>query len=457
MSKINVIAIFDIGKTNKKFILFDDAYTEIFQTVTKFPEIKDDDGDNCEDIISVISWMKHVFNQIKNDQKYNIKALNISCYGASLVYLNEKLEIILPVYNYLKPLNTEFENLFVEKLKIWPTLFLDTSTPYLLNLNAGVQILRLKIEKRTIFNKVKYILHLPQYLSFLFSGMLASEITSLGCHTLLWDFGKKDYHSWVKEENIHLLFPPIYTTKNTFNSESLDVKIGIGIHDSSAALIPYFEAIKEPFILISTGTWSISLNPFAKEALSKNDLDEGGLCYLSVTSKSVKASRLLAGMFHEKMVKLLSVQFKVDKNYFNQICFSEEIFYYLINSIGEFFELDETKFLFKIRELKILSFEVAYHLLIIYIVKNQIISVRKVVGNSNITNIYVDGGFIKNSLYMNMLALLMKEFNIYGVDIDNASAKGAALVLHKHWNKNPIPKSIIRTIKYPLKNHEQFV
>jgi len=47
------------------------------------------------------------------------------------------------------------------------------------------------------------------------------------------------------------------------------MKMGFGVHDSSAALIPYLKAQKNPFLLISTGTWSISINPFNKEKLRK--------------------------------------------------------------------------------------------------------------------------------------------------------------------------------------------
>jgi hypothetical protein len=49
------------------------------------------------------------------------------------------------------------------------------------------------------------------------------------------------------------------------------MRIGVGIHDSSAALLPYVKSSKRPFVLVSTGTWSVSLNPFAQGALSTAD------------------------------------------------------------------------------------------------------------------------------------------------------------------------------------------
>ncbi|MEI9908231.1 MAG: hypothetical protein WDO71_00270 [Bacteroidota bacterium] len=39
--------------------------------------------------------------------------------------------------------------------------------------------------------KIKYALHLPQYLSYILSGKLNTDITSIGCHTHLWYFQKQ--------------------------------------------------------------------------------------------------------------------------------------------------------------------------------------------------------------------------------------------------------------------------
>ena len=44
------IAIFDIGKTNKKLFLFDEDYKIVFEKNECLTEIKDEDGDACEDL-----------------------------------------------------------------------------------------------------------------------------------------------------------------------------------------------------------------------------------------------------------------------------------------------------------------------------------------------------------------------------------------------------------------------
>jgi L-fuculokinase len=49
MLPIPVIAIFDIGKTNKKFFLFSELYEIVGEELIQFPEIKDENGFPCED------------------------------------------------------------------------------------------------------------------------------------------------------------------------------------------------------------------------------------------------------------------------------------------------------------------------------------------------------------------------------------------------------------------------
>ena len=55
------------------------------------------------------------------------------------------------------------------------------------------------------------------------------------------------------------------------NYNGTRIKIGVGIHDSSSALLPYVRSVKKTFVLVSTGTWSISLNPFSKTHLTEDD------------------------------------------------------------------------------------------------------------------------------------------------------------------------------------------
>ena len=57
--------------------------------------------------------------------------------------------------------------------------------------------------------------------------------------------------------------------------------------------------------------------------------------------------------------------------------------------------------------------------------------------------IFVDGGFSKNAIYMYLLAEAFPAIEVYAASVAQASALGAALAIHPHWNTKPLPPGII--------------
>src|SRR5690606_247105 len=204
-----VVAIFDVGKTNKKLFLFDEQYKIVFERSARFLETQDEDGFPCENLESLRLSVFDSLHEVFRRSEFDIKAINFSTYGASLVYLDKDGRPLTPLYNYLKPFPEELQRRFYSKYGGEERLSFQTASPALGSLNSGMQLYRLKEEKPDLFTKIKYALHLPQYMSFLISGQLYTDITSLGCHTYLWDFEKNTYHGWVKEEGLLEKFAPI--------------------------------------------------------------------------------------------------------------------------------------------------------------------------------------------------------------------------------------------------------
>ena len=50
MKKIKVTAVFDIGKTNKKFFLFDKNFQKVYKEITRFEEVVDEGGHPTENL-----------------------------------------------------------------------------------------------------------------------------------------------------------------------------------------------------------------------------------------------------------------------------------------------------------------------------------------------------------------------------------------------------------------------
>lgn len=453
MSKVDCIVIFDIGKTNKKLLVFNDSYHLIHEQSTQFELIEDDEGYPTEDVALLSSWLKQSFREVLSNADWNVKALNFSGYGASLVNIDQEGQVVGFLKNYVKPVQDELFDQFFKKYGSADELARITCSPILGNLNSGYQAYEERHHAR--WQQIASVLHFPNYLGFLFHGERVTEMTSIGCHTLLWDFTKQHYHDWVENEEIDQKLPPIETGTSTFpDLENPHLQVGLGLHDSSAALVPYLRQFNDPFILISTGTWCISMNPFNDSNLTAEELANDVLAYMQLNGKQVKASRLFAGNEHEIVIKKLVKHFNAEAKFYKTVqfdkstakLFEEKLANEKTNSrSAEFLKASD----FMSKELSAYSsIEKAYQDFMTDLVIQFLYSLQWVYKGTPNFNILVDGGFSKNDIFMNCLAIAFPNSAIYGAEVAQASSLGAALAIHESWNERVVPTDLIQLIRY---------
>lgn len=445
MEKMKVTAVFDIGKTNKKFFLFDAKYQEVHKEYVQFDEIVDEDGFATENLPALQKWLKNLFDRILSDETYDITAINFSTYGASFVHLDKDGNVLGHLYNYLKPIP---ESLIDEFHETYTNIPVETASPRAGLLNSGMQLYWLKKTKPELYKKIKYSLHFPQYVSYLFTGIPLSEYTSLGSHTSLWDYEKNDYHNWVYQEEINELFPPIVATKTSINMSynGKEIKIGVGIHDSSAALIPYLLSEKKRFLLLSTGTWSISLNPFNDEKLTEEDLSNTCLNYMQIDGRRVKATRFFMGNEYKIQVKKLTTYYDKEYGYHRAVAFDKGLYLQLVKNPMVHFKfegIDKKRDQPCTTDLKpFKTFEEAYHQLMIELMELQVNSVQMAIGTTSIKRIYIDGGFIDNDIFVKLMGHHFKEYSVRTTTSPLGSALGAAMVIsNKKLDKKFLKKN----------------
>ena len=437
---IPTTAIFDIGKTNKKFFLFDDELNELHHEYQQFEQIEDDDGFLGEDLPTLSAWMKDVVTQVLQNDRYQVQALNFSGYGASLVHLNEQGQVATPFYNYLKPFPEDLLRQFYEQYGPQEQNDLETGSPTLGMLNSGMQLYWLKKLKPQQFDTIQHTLHFPQYLSYLFTGELATEPTSVGCHTKLWDFQQGRYHTWVQQEGVEHLLPTIIPTDHYVNTELVGqhVKVGVGIHDSSAALVPYQQRYDDPFMLLSTGTWNISLNPFTEEVLSRKELQRDCLTFLDTQGQPVKAARLFLGNELEHQLKRLNTIFNQESDYYRSIALDNHFLEDALSGTKacQFYpETIDNPLPSEIltpgqwQPEKLDTYEEAYHQLLWGIALLQKESLLLAQGASPIRQVFIDGGFANNPLFTGMLRRLLPDHTFRTSALPMGSAYGAAMVM----------------------------
>lgn len=82
-------------------------------------------------------------------------------------------------------------------------------------------------------------------------------------------------------------------------------------------------------------------------------------------------------------------------------------------------------------------------------------SSRLVIADNQVKRIFVDGGFSKNTIYMNMLAMMFPGLEVFAASMAQATAIGTALAIHHCWNKKPVPNDLIELKYYAAHTHKE--
>ncbi|MEP2281199.1 FGGY-family carbohydrate kinase, partial [Maribacter sp.] len=253
-------------------------------------------------------------------------------------------------------------------------------------------------------------------------------------------------------EGIDKKLPAIESSNKTtlVNYKGHQINIGIGIHDSSSALVPYIRSIAKPFLLVSTGTWSISINPFNKDMLTSHDIENDSLFNMQVDGSPVKVSRLFLGNEYKIQVQALSDYYKVPYDMHKNVRFDQNIFLeinkdfthrYKWSSMTSASMPEKTVMIYD-------SYEYAYHQLLLELVLLQVKSIKAAIGKSKIKQIYVDGGFSDNEVFIQMLSQFMNTIKLKTTNSSLGSALGAAIVISDKKIDSKFLKS-----NYAVKKH----
>jgi len=439
MAKVPVTAVFDIGKTNKKFFLFDQHLQEVESSYTRIDPIPDEDGFASEALIPLQTWIMETFKEALHSEKFEVKRLNFSGHGASFVHLDAKGFPATPLYDYLKPYPEDLLDQFYQQYGGKMEFCKKTSSPPLAMLNSGLQLYFLKHHKPQQFAKIHSSLHLPQYLSYLFTGVQVSDYPSLGCHTGLWDFETMHYHEWVKNEACLSLLAPLRKGKTLLQTttEFGCIPCGLGIHDSSAALLPYLAKEKDPFLLLSTGTWAISMHPFNTSPLTSQELRQDCLQFLSIEGQPIKISRLFIGEENKYQIESMYAHWQLPMGTYKKLVFDRGLYQKIASSPAPKIRMKYLQpEMFSIPNGEentwdnFGSFEEAYYHFMHELTSLQVASLQLLLKDAPVRKIYVDGGFHANEIYLGMLGMKLPVCEFHASDFPNGSALGAAMLVN---------------------------
>jgi len=263
-------AILDIGKTNVKLVLLD-AEGGVIGEARRANTILADGPYPHHDTEGIRGWLLAALRGFSSQAR--ITAMVPVTHGATAALVDDKgLVLPVPDYEYTLPGGGAHYD------AVRPAFASSLSPALPAGLNLGRQLHWLATAYPAEFARARHILMYPQYWAWLLSGVAATEVTSLGCHTDLWQPGRRLYSSLVEKMGWRGQFPPMRQAWDILGTikPGLARQTGVpeecvivcGIHDSNASLLRHLPlpaeagadaaAVTSPRTVLSTGTWVIA-------------------------------------------------------------------------------------------------------------------------------------------------------------------------------------------------------
>lgn len=296
------IAVIDIGKTNAKLVLVDRQSLSEVAVMTRPNTVQTGGPWPYFDVEG--HWAFLLAGLKAFHATYGIDAISVTTHGACAALLDINGELAAPILDY------EFagpDELREDYNAIRPP-FEETGSPRLAGgLNIGAQLFwQFQIDP-SLKSRTHRIVTYPQFWGAKLTGNTAMDVTSLGCHTDLWNPKAGGFSSLVDRLGIADKLAPVRTPSEVLGSIlpwvaretnlPLETPVHCGIHDSNASLLPYVLTKKPPFSVISTGTWVIAMSVGGAGAPLDPDLDT--LINVTALGDPAPSARFMGGREHD--------------------------------------------------------------------------------------------------------------------------------------------------------------
>ncbi|MEY2654993.1 MAG: hypothetical protein RLZZ524_2021, partial [Pseudomonadota bacterium] len=291
--------VLDIGKSNAKLLLIGaDGHVRErrIQPNASAPAEVDGQGYTALGVAALQDWLLDAIPALPGREA--VRRVSITTHGAAFCGIDDD-GLVLPPMDYewdgYGPLHARHAAAV--------DAYADSGSPRLpQGLNAGLQLHWLLLHHPTACARVRHWLPYPQYWAWWFSGVAASERSSLGCHTDLWRPRDDRPSDWALRSGLAARFAPLRSAWDVLGplrpalaarlGLRADVQVHAGSHDSNACLARYLPDHPDATV-VSTGTWCVLMAPGAPVERLIAARDE--LVNVAVDGRPVATARFMGG------------------------------------------------------------------------------------------------------------------------------------------------------------------
>ena len=297
------IAVIDIGKTNAKLALVDLSTLTEMAVVTRPNIVQPGPPYPHYDVDGHWAFLLDALATFHRD--HGVDAISITTHGACAALLNATGALATPILDYEHTYPAEI----VEAFDAIKPDFAETGSPKLAGgLNIGAQLHWLFTTDPTLKGRTAQIVTYPQYWGYRLTGVAATDITSIGCHTDLWNPYEGTFSELLMQLDIadkiatvrrpSDILGPILPQIAEATGLAPDTPVCVGIHDSNASLYPHVVSQDGPVSGVSTGTWVIVMSMKAGGAVAL-DPTRDTLVNVNAHEQAVASARFMGGREYE--------------------------------------------------------------------------------------------------------------------------------------------------------------
>jgi sugar (pentulose or hexulose) kinase len=296
LPRAEAVAVLDVGKANVKLLAIS-PQGRILSVRSAPNEVRRGQPYPSCDTEHIWRWLTAALADL--GERFALQAIVPTSYGSTAALI-DAAELVLPILEYATDPPPEIAAAYVEIAPWFEECFCPVNPA---SVTLGRQLFWLSREFRDAFARARWILPFAQYWAWGLSGVPASEVTSLGAQTQLWNPRERELSSLTWRQDWAEKIPPLRNAWDVLGPLQFELAkkchlpvetpVLCGIYAGGGNIARYLAAGLDDFTLISTGEWLVVYQPHLP--LSELDPLRDTAANVDLLGRPVACARFMAG------------------------------------------------------------------------------------------------------------------------------------------------------------------